>query len=540
MKIFKVCKRHLIAHKTALIIYTSIILSTTAISMYLPMLIGGFIDVLIEAPNIEPVIRFSLIFAGLSIVRILLDYARTILYVKIQIKSGYSLMTNVVKHAQNLSLSFINKNDSAYLSQRINQDANTLIIFCITFFQNVVINILLLIIPFVILMRLSWIIAIFLAAFLIVYAVIFLAFRKPIYNADMNLKNSQNNFFSALFDQLKFAKQIKANSIYSHMLKKLDTSFNDVFNKSIWQQKVSYAYGGLDGVVTIIAQIILFIVGGIQILNGNFTIGMFTIFSAYFTMMLGACRFFFNMGATYVQTVVSYDRIMAIYQEPITNGNLIINDLSKIEIKDLSFSFGENNVFRNLNKTFQKGKVYCIAGENGAGKSTLINVILGLYSLEFEGDVKFDGNSISELNMLEFRSKISGIAEQEPVLISDSVLYNINFGISDKEELLKDLIKILKMEDFLDEQALEREINDKSSNISGGEKQKLSILRVLYKRPPLMIFDEPTSALDVQSTELFMNYILSVKEKHIIIIISHDKEIHALCDEVMQLSNPIV
>ena len=95
--------------------YTSIILSTTAISMYLLMLIGGFIDVLIEAPNIEPVIRFSLVFAGLSIVRILLDYLRAILYVKIQIKSGYSLMTDVAKHAQNLS--FINKNDSAMITK---------------------------------------------------------------------------------------------------------------------------------------------------------------------------------------------------------------------------------------------------------------------------------------------------------------------------------------------------------------------------------------------------------------------------------------
>jgi len=158
---------------------------------------------------------------------------------------------------------------------------------------------------------------------------------------------------------------------------------------------VNYLYSGLDGFVSTVAQIVLFVAGGLQVLNGNFTIGMFRIFSSYFGMMLGASRYFFGIGAAYQNTLAAYDRIVEIFAQPVeTNGTTVFEDIGKIELQNVSFSYPTKEVVRNFNATFEKGNLYCIVGANGAGKSTIISLILGMYVDEFRGRMLYNGMDI--------------------------------------------------------------------------------------------------------------------------------------------------
>ena len=91
------------------------------------------------------------------------------------------------------------------------------------------------------------------------------------------------------------------------------------------------------------------------------------------------------------------------------------------------------------------------------------------------------------------------------------------------------------MTEFFRKHGLDFEINETSNNISGGEKQKIAILAVLYKNPAVMIFDEPTSALDAETTVQFINYLNRVKGEKIIVIITHDTQVISCCDEVIAL-----
>ena len=538
MKILTLCKPYLLSQKTSLMVYIVISLATAAIAILSPYIIGSFLDNLIEGADRRYIFRFCLIFGGLSLLKIIKNYITSLMYVKMMSDMGYDLNMDAVKHIQNLSLSYINNKDIAYLSQRVGSDSVSLIVFCITVLQSILTNAVMLVVPFVILLNINWFIAVLLMGFLAVYVFLYFAFSKTLYNANFTFREAQNKFFASMFEQLKYIKLIKVNSIQPEMKKRADTGFANMRSAGIYNQKVSYMYSGLDGFISATAQIILFVVGGIQVLEGNFTIGMFTIFTSYFGMMLKSSRYFFGLGDSYQSTMVTHDRIKEILeQKPENCGALIADDINQISLRNVGFSYGDENAVENFNMSFQKNKIYAISGANGAGKSTLISLIIGLYIDEYSGSITYDGNDIRNINMVSARKNLIGLAEQEPRLIMDSIGYNLG-NVADISETLNKHIRTLNMQGFIAKTGLDFQIND--TVLSGGEKQKIAILKVLNKNPQVMIFDEPTSALDDATTKDFIDYLQSIKNDKIIILITHDEFVKNHCDDVVALQKSII
>jgi len=553
MKIITLCRKYLLQHKLQLSVYIAIIFLSTAISILSPYIIGVFLDNLIAGADLGAVLHFCIIFGGLSLVKIIKGYITAVMNTKMQTKMSYDLNMDAIKHIQGLSLSYINRKDSAYLSQRIGSDSMSLVSFCVSVLQSIISNIILLIVPLVILLIMNWFIAVLMMAFLVLYAILYFAFKMPLYNAGFAFRESQAKFFSKLFEQLKYTKIIKVNSIQEQMNRRADKSFVDFRGTAIQNQKVNYLYSGLDGFISTIAQIILFVVGGIQILAGNFTIGMFTIFASYFNMMLGASRYFFGLGASYQNVLVSYDRIREIFEQKLeSRGTKEIKSINKIELKDVCFSYAlekdsetrdksgvgrrkSGKVIKNFNAEFTKGKIYVIAGVNGAGKSTIASLTMGLFVDEYNGTIAYDGVDIRDINMVAVRRDLVGVAEQEPLLINDSIKYNLDYMDEKNYKLsaLYECIEILNMKDFICQRTLDFKINEKNTNTSGGERQKISILKVLLKNPDVMIFDEPTSALDAETARRFVEHLQRIKQNKIIIMISHDEVLKKKCDEIV-------
>lgn len=551
-------------------IFMTVTLATTTINILSPYIIGGFIDYLTTGADVRGILHFCTIFGGLSLMKILKGYMTAIMFAKMQANMSYSLNMDAIRHIQGLSLSYIYGEDSGYLGQRLANDSRSLILFCITVLQNIVINVILLVVPLVILLTMNWFISVLLIGFLAVYTAIYFVFKKPLYKVGFTFIEAQAKVFSRTLEQLKYLKLIKINSIQKEMNSRADDSFVNFRDAAIRSQKVNYLYSGLDGFVSTIAQIALFVVGGLQILEGNFTIGMFTIFTSYFNMMLKASRYFFGLGATYQDTLAAYDRIKEIFEQKLENcGSKVISDIGKIELLNVSFSYPvddsekasscnsnshlsmkfntHNKIITNFNAEFTKGKIYAIVGANGSGKSTLISLIMGLYIDEYSGKITYDDIDIRHIDMVAARKGLLGLSEQEPTLINDSIRYNLKFTEEDDENgenninnkeirRLEEYINILNMDKFISTRTLDFRINEKNTNTSGGEKQKISILKVLYRNSAVMIFDEPTSALDAKATQKFLAHLQQIKKDKIIIIITHDEVVERYCDKMICLS----
>lgn len=155
--------------------------------------------------------------------------------------------------------------------------------------------------------------------------------------------------------------------------------------------------------------------------------------------------------------------------------------------------------------------------DHGSGKSTLIKILSGLYR-SFNGKLNVNGVDVSEVNIHSLRQRISYI-EQDPHFFKGTIRENLLLADSSKsDESLRSMLKLVNLDKSLDDII---ELN--SSNLSGGEKQKLSIARGLLKDSDVLIFDEPTNNLDKETKEIVRNLIKTLDKS--IIFISHDKDL---------------
>jgi len=531
IKIFIFCKRYLYIHKWRLFFYILISIIVSSSGLISPYLIGDFIDQLMNAENISFIYRYFALFAGINLTTLLLGYISGQLYVRIQTNLGFALNRDFIKRLQHAPINYTSKQDTAYLSQRINNDANALIIFCISIIQSVLVNVVIVIVTFLIMFVFHPGLSGVLLGIAVVYFVFYTLYKKILYKSSHALKESQSEFFGKLYEQLFNIRFIKLHSMFNHFIERLDRSFGWLLKSALNYQRASYIFGGLDKLVMIVAQMILLLFGGREIIAGRLTIGRFIIISSYFNMMLASIRYFFSLGQLIQVNMVSYNRLQELADvNPEPNGKQQLDEINSIKLDSVSFAYGETPVLHNISLSLTKGNIYMILGPNGAGKSTLVDILMGLQNGNYTGEVLYNGININNIDMNTTRGKYMGISEQEPILLADTLAYNINLGQTeftktDKATVDK-LIRILGLEAYINTlpNHLESTINENAANVSGGEKQKLSILRSLLKDPDVLVLDEPTSALDVTSKASLRTYLNEIKSDKIIIVVTHDND----------------
>lgn len=207
----------------------------------------------------------------------------------------------------------------------------------------------------------------------------------------------------------------------------------------------------------------------------------------------------------------------------------MISKIQELYFKDINFVYDSIPVYaNNITVKFQRGNINIITGENGCGKSTLMNLALYIWD-NYEGNIYIDNRDISEFDKEVLRAHI-GFSFQDPAIFNDSLINNITLGVRVEESCMYAVLDVLH---FLNDiNAMEQKMNQVVDNksLSQGQKQKVSICRLLYSKKPIMIFDEPTSNLDMISTDAFINYLQRIKKEFLVIVISHDIRLIQVAD----------
>lgn len=542
MEVFKFASKYILEYKWKFSIYIFLSLLAGGISLYVPMITGNFIDNLSGEKDVNMMIHHCIIFLLINLVSIVVGFINNRLYIKIQVNSAFNLNKDIISHLHNVSIMNFSNTDSSYLTQRINNDSNSIIIFCIETIIQSIINLFIIVYSLLILSKINIMITLILIFLTLLYLFAYKLFEKPLYEKSYEFTESKSEFFSKLNEQISFIKFIKVHSLKEFFSSRLNNNFRSFFEKAFSYQNLVYIFSSCDNIIHTLAQIVIYFFAGFEIIKGNLTIGMFTIIISYFTKILSSTRYFFNIGKSYQDNLVSYNRIIDFFNmDNQSNGKIKLKQVDKIEVRGLDFGYSGKKILNDMNLSFEKGKIYTIIGHNGSGKSTLVNLIMGVYIDSFDGEILFNDINIYDIDMEYARKHIISITEQEPYLISDTL--DANIGIFNKNNISDSqiFIELLSLDKYISslECGIKTVISEKCENISGGEKQKISLIRQFSKNTDVMIFDEPTSALDKETKNIFYNYINEIKKDKIIILISHDNNLNYV-DEVIDLNSQIL
>ncbi len=221
-----------------------------------------------------------------------------------------------------------------------------------------------------------------------------------------------------------------------------------------------------------------------------------------------------------------YDEILKFERiKPDTKEKMKFED--SLELSCVGFSYGENKGIFDINLEIKKGEIVGIIGLSGAGKSTLADIISGIY-IKDKGTIKVDGTEINEDNLYSWQKNISFL-QQSPVLINDSILKNVAFGIEDSK------INISKVQDSLKMAGINIEDVFKKPDLSIGQRQRVALARAYYNDFELLILDEATSSLDPKTEFEVTDNIFALKGKKTVIIIAHRLSTLKECDRIIYM-----
>ncbi|WP_309091642.1 ABC transporter ATP-binding protein [Domibacillus sp.] len=268
---------------------------------------------------------------------------------------------------------------------------------------------------------------------------------------------------------------------------------------------------------------------GLQVIDGNLTVGTMAAFIAYIDRLYNPLRRLVNSSTTLTQSIASMDRVFELLDEKydITDkkGALECRSVKGdilFEHVDFRYDEKEELVLRDIDLHVKAGETVALVGMSGGGKSSLVSLIPRFYDVT-GGRILLDGTDIRDFKVRSLRDKI-GMVLQDNILFSDSVRENILLGRPGAtEEEVVEAAKAANAHDFI--MALpngyETKVGERGVKLSGGQKQRVAIARVFLKNPPLLILDEATSALDLESEHLIQEAIEALAKTRTTFIVAH-------------------
>ena len=297
---------------------------------------------------------------------------------------------------------------------------------------------------------------------------------------------------------------------------------------------------------TNIGPMLIYLVGGVIMMHYDetVTVGQISVLVALLGRMYMPINQLLNIQVDWIRSMAMFTRIFEYYdmKPEIENAPDAVTPETvsgEVEFRDVRFYYDpDREILKNITFRLDKGKCIAIVGPSGSGKSTLINLIPRLYDV-IDGEVLFDGMDVRKLDLAFLRKNI-GIVSQETYLFNGTVRDNLLYAKPDAtEEELISACKRANIYEFIEKQdaGLDTVVGNRGLKLSGGEKQRISIARILLKDPALMIFDEATSALDSISEQKIQDAIEPLIASRTSILIAHRLSTILAADEILVIKD---
>ena len=536
--------------KQMLLVLAAILCS--AILTLLPsVLTGKIIDEGLIARSMRALIKYIIlslaVTLGANLIGILESYMNTWIAQHIT----YDMRNSMYRHLQRMPQKFFTANNQGDIITRMTSDISGVQQIITNTLTSIISNVITLTVAMIVMFRQNWILALIGVIIVPLFAIPTRSAGKNRWTITKESQECSDEINGILNETLSVSGQLLVKLFGKE---KAEYDRYEAVNKRMIDLNIKESMAGrwfrmALSTFTNIGPMLIYLVGGIIMMKYDeaLTVGEITVLVALLGKMYGPVNQLLNIQVDWIRSMAMFTRIFEYYDMPVEIENpphpITPSSVSgEVEFRNVSFRYEpERPILKDVNFTLGKGKCIAIVGPSGSGKSTLINLIPRLYDVE-GGAVYFDGVDVRRLD-LEFLRRNIGIVSQETYLFNGTIRENLLYAKPDAtEEELIDACKQANIYEFIQNQeaGLDTMVGNRGLKLSGGEKQRISIARILLKDPALMIFDEATSALDSISEQKIQEAIEPLIQSRTSILIAHRLSTILAADEILVIKDGVI
>ncbi|MEG0685306.1 MAG: ABC transporter ATP-binding protein [Coprobacillus sp.] len=523
--IFKYLKKY----KKLLLLNIISVFGFALVELGLPTIIANMID--IGVANQDK--NYLYMMWGVAIVISIIGVLGTVLLgyccAKISTSITRDIRNDIFKKVQDFSPSEFNKFGISSLITRTNNDAFQIQMFVNVILRTALLTPVMIAVSFVMTLKTSLDLSLVIVATLplVIIGVIIVALVSEPMSQKQQASLDQLNRISR--ENLTGIKVIRAFNNDEYEQKRFNETNNvyTTFSKKIF--KLMNSADPIFFLAMNIAILFIFWIASGMIDTGTLQVGKLVAFQDYLFHAMFSMLLFCSVFVMYPRAAVSAKRIQAVLNSDITiQEHECLDQIDTLNGHTLSFENvtfaypdGEEAVLKGVSFSASQGETVAFIGSTGSGKSTLINLIPRFYDVS-KGEIKIDGMNIQNYSIRSLRDKI-GFIPQKAMLFTGTIADNIRYGKEDASlDEVQHAAKIAQAYDFINEKPLgfDELITESATNVSGGQRQRLSIARAIIKKPQIYIFDDSFSALDFKTDSMLRHALKSETKESIVLVVA--------------------
>ena len=527
--------------KQMIIVLIAIIISST-LSLLPSVLTGKIIDEGLYGRSLKKLIFFIVlslaVTLGANLIGVLESYMNTWIAQHIT----YDMRNKMYAHLQKMSQRFFTSNNQGDIITRMTSDISGVQQIITNTLTSILSNSITLIVAMIVMFRQNWILAIVGILVVPLFAIPTRSAGKTRWSITKESQACSDEINGILNETMSVSGQllVKLFGMEQTEYEKYEKVNHKMIKLNIREGMAGRWFRVALTTFSSIGPMLIYLAGGILMMkyDSDLTVGDITVLVALLGRMYGPVNQLLNIQVDWIRSMAMFTRIFEYYDMPVEIENApdaITPDKEpngEVEFKNVGFYYDKERQILN-DITF--------VGPSGSGKSTLVNLIPRLYDVT-SGTVLFDGIDVRKLNLEYLREHI-GIVSQETYLFNGTIRDNLLYAKPDAtEEELIEACKQANIYEFIEKQetGLDTVVGNRGLKLSGGEKQRISIARVLLKDPALMIFDEATSALDSISEQKIQDAIEPLISSRTSILIAHRLSTILAADEILVIKDGVI
>ncbi len=490
--------------------------------------------------------KMILMIIGVRLLSTLVSFVNGIISAKVAAEVVFDLKKTIFDTIGKLSMKFFSSRQTGGLMTQINSDATTIYWFFIDGVPYLVTNMVQLIVILIVMLTMNPLLTLYtfitVPIFFICYRLVYRLFEK-LHARSYSKKRSFNSLIS---DVLNGMRVVKSFSREGEELQRFDRRSKDEAEaRTAIGITASKTYRFISYFMTF-GSYIVWAIGGIQVMNktDGMTYGTLMTFISFMSMVYGPIDFLADVSNWWSECLNALQRLFEI-KDSVPDVKEAENpvELEKIKgevsFKDVVFSYEENRVvIDKVTFDVPAGSTLGIVGHTGAGKSTLANLLTRLYDV-VDGEITIDGVNVKDLSFKTLRENIA-IVSQETYLFRGTIMENIRYACPEAtNEQVMAAAKIASAHDFIIKypDGYETMIGMGYKDLSGGEKQRMSIARAVLKNPSILILDEATAAMDTQTERAIQQALTNLTKNRTTIMIAHRLSTLRDADKLIVIEN---